>query len=152
MEEIEGYHQLKQTLNQLEKLPQKIVSRSARSGAKVVLKEARKNANKDKGNMRKGIHIKAEKSRHVKKGKKVFQIRMNPKMNSIFQKPINDPGKYGGKRETGYYPSSQEHGFKTSNGKHVPGKFFLKNAFQSKGNEAQKVIIGTAINEVNRII
>jgi len=143
MEAIVGLHKLEQTLKQLEKVPQRIVTKSSRKGASVVYKQAKKDAPVDQGNLKKGIKIVAEKTRT--KGKKVYQITMNRQMNNVFVKQSST-----GKRA--YYPASQEYGFFTKNGRYIPGFNYLRGSNASKRQEAQQIIVKTAQAEVDKIL
>lgn len=147
---IEGYEELKQVINKLEKLPQTMVTKSARKGANIVLREARQNAPVEIGNLKRGIILKPEKTRT--KGKKVYQVTMDRRFNKFFQKPIKNPGKYGGKNPKGYYPASQEYGFFTAGGRYVPGYNYLRGSNETKKTEAEQIIVKTMLTEVDKII
>ncbi|SFC52339.1 HK97 gp10 family phage protein [Bacillus sp. UNCCL81] len=148
MVEIEGYRQLEQTLGQLEKIPQKIVTKSARKGANVVFKQAKKNTPVEIGNLKKGIILRPEKTRT--KGKKVFQVVMDRRFNRFFVK-ISKSGKRA------YYPASQEYGFFSrgpngSRGRYIPGYNYLRGSNDSKQGEAKQIIIRTMLTEVDKIL
>lgn len=148
MVEIEGYRQLQQTIDQLGKLPQTIVTKSARKGARVVLTETKKIAPVEIGNLNRGIILRPEKTKT--KGKKVFQVVLNRAYNRFFIKVSKD-----GKRA--YYPASQEYGFFSrgpngSRGKYIPGYNYLRGSNASKHSEAQQIIIRTMLTEVDKIL
>lgn len=148
MVEIEGYRRLEQTLEQLNKLPQKIVTKAARKGANVVFKQAKKEAPVEIGNLKKGVILRTEKTRT--KGKKVFQVVMDRAFNRFFVK-VSKSGKRA------YYPASQEYGFFSrgpngSRGRYIPGFNFLRGSNASKQREAQQIIIRTMLTEVDKIL
>ncbi|SFD44098.1 HK97 gp10 family phage protein [Bacillus sp. UNCCL81] len=148
MVEIEGYRQLQQTIDQLGKIPQTIVTKAARKGARVVLPEAKKKAPVEIGNLKRGIILRPEKT--TTKGKKVFQVVMDRAFNRFFVKESKD-----GKRA--YYPASQEYGFFSrgpngSRGKYIPGYNYLRGANASKHNKAQQIIIRTMLSEVDKYL
>lgn len=94
-------------------LPQKAAQRAASKGMTVVRKQVKRLIPVGKtGNLKKGLYRKGEK--HRRPGKFVYQLKYDPKMNAVFQKPIKRPGLYGGKHYShGYYPNSVEYGFLT---------------------------------------
>ncbi|MFB7142075.1 HK97 gp10 family phage protein [Gottfriedia sp. NPDC056225] len=148
MVEIEGYRRLEQTLEQLDKLPQKIITQAARKGANVVFKQAKKEAPVEIGNLKKGVILRPERTRT--KGKKVFQVVMDRAFNRIFVK-VSKRGKRA------YYPASQEYGFFSrgkdgKKGRYIPGYNYLRGSNASKHNEAQQVIIRTMLTEVDKIL
>ena len=101
------------TLAAMGGVPQKVATKAASKGMTIVRRAVKKRIpTGETGNLKRGLSRKAEKSRHV--GKKIYDLRYNPAMNHIFQKPIKRPGLYGGKHYThGYYPNSVEYGFLT---------------------------------------
>lgn len=130
---IEGMKELEKSLKKLGDVPQKHVTSSSRKAMNVVLRESRATAPVDTGDLKKGMKLKGERSRH--KGKKVYQIIFDPRYNEIFQKK-NKAGKI-----TGYYPISQEYGFFAKNGRYIPGYRFLRNSLEKKANEVEKTIV-----------
>ena len=84
---------LQRDLKKLGKVPQKHVTASARKGMNIVLKDAKANAPYETGDLKKGMILKGEKSRY--KGKKVYKVIFDPKMNDVFQKK-NAKGKFTG--------------------------------------------------------
>lgn len=94
MVEIDGMKELKKSFKKLEILPQKVVNKSVRKAILLPKNAAKKGGWIDKtGNLRKGIKTKAEKTRI--KGKKVYQVAMDAKMNDVFVKMSKD-----GKKDT----------------------------------------------------
>lgn len=109
---IKNELKLKELCKRVGGVPQKAVTKAASKGLTVVRRSVRSKVPVKTGALKKGLQRKAERSRV--KGKKVYELRMNPSMNDTFQKPIKRPGLYGGKHNShGYYPNSQEYGFLT---------------------------------------
>lgn len=124
---------LQRDLKKLGKVPQKHVTASARKGMNIVLKDAKANAPYDTGDLKKGMILKGEKSRY--KGKKVYKVIFDPKMNDVFQKK-NAKGEV-----TAYYPISQEYGFFAKNGRYIPGFRFLHNSLSDNAQRMEKTIV-----------
>lgn len=123
-------------LKDLERLPQKSVTKAARKGGSLVMKAVKQKAPVDTGNLKRGIKLKPEKSRL--KGKKVYDIVFDAGMNDIFQKPIKNPGAAGGKNKTAYYPASMEYGYFARNGRYIPGFHFMRKAAEEMEGTAEK--------------
>lgn len=140
---IEGWKELENAISKLEKLPRKHVSRAAKAGAKIALADARANAPFLSGELERGIVLKAEKTRIP--AKKVYDIKMDPAKNGIFQAKNKD-GKI-----TGYYPASQEYGFMTRNGGYVPGLHFMKKSLTDNKSQIEKTIVDTMLTEIEKI-
>ena len=131
-------------LKDLSKLPEKNGSAAVRNavakGARMVRKQSRSLApTGNTGNLRKSLEIHKERSR--KKGKAVYDIRFSPKYNEFLQKPIKQPGKYGGKNPYAYYPSSMEFGFITAKREKADGFHFMKVARDSISSAAKDATI-----------
>lgn len=93
-----------------EKTALKAAKKAAQKGSNVVGKAIRSNAPVgETGQLKKGFKKKLEKSKY--QGKYVYDYAMDSAKNSIFQKPIKNPGILGGKSKSGYYPASIEYGF-----------------------------------------
>ncbi len=140
--EIEGLKELERTIKKLGQLPQKCVTKAARQGANVALRTARLNAPIDSGDLRKGIVLKGEKSRI--RGRKVFQVTFDSKMNDVFVKESND-----GKRA--YYPASQEFGFITKSGRYVPGYRFMRHSIEGNEKAIEKRTIEVLSKEIDKL-
>lgn len=115
---------------QLGEMSQRSVQRAARKGATFTQRRAKAEAPVDIGNLKKGIRIYGE--RTTKKGKKVYMVVFTRAMNHIFQK-FNAQARakmLAGQKvnPTAYYPASQEFGWRMTNGRKIPGKFFMKRA------------------------
>lgn len=141
--EVIGMKELLKYVGDLEKLPQRVVTKSAKQGAAIALASARQNAPKGKtGNLRKGITLKGEKSRA--QGKKVYQVTFNEKYNDKFVKLTKAGKRY-------YYPASQEYGFRTIDGGRVEGKHFMKEALTDNAQQIDKTIIDELIKEIDKL-
>ncbi len=130
---VEGMRELERSLKQLGKVPQKHVTASAKKGMNISLKSARANAPYDTGQLKKGMKLKGERSKF--KGKKVYQVVFDDKMNDVFQKKNKD-GKI-----TGYYPVSQEYGFFAKNGRYIPGYRFVSDSLTDNVGKIEKTIV-----------
>lgn len=138
-ERVEGLNKLMRDISKLERMPQSQITKGARRGANVILREARAKAPRGATKqLSKGIRLKAERSR---RGKKVFQITF--KANPEFVKITKDGTRY-------FYPASQEFGFRTRNGGRVEGKHFLLGAMAEKKNEAARVIVDEIGKEIEK--
>lgn len=124
---------LQRDLKKLGKVPQKHVTASARKGMNIVLKDAKANAPYETGDLKKGMILKGEKSRY--KGKKVYKVIFDPKMNDVFQKK-NASGEV-----VAYYPVSQEYGFFAKNGRYIPGYRFIHNSLADNAQRMERSII-----------
>lgn len=152
----------KKTCDRLgEKVAIKAANKAAQKGSNIVIKAVRAAAPKDTGALKNGFKKKKEHSRL--RGKAVYGYAMDKSKNDIFQKQIKEPGKYGGKKDTAYYPASVEYGFLTSDGsgklnysysakkkrrskrqhlssRKVEGKHFAKNAAKASAAAAQETM------------
>ena len=155
--EIEGMNALVKTIKKLEVLPQKVVTKSARKGAKIAQDGAKQGGwVDDTGNLRKAIKLKGERSRL--KGKKVYQVSVDPKgeMNSTFQKQTktgtiidNKTGKT--RKGSYYYPASIEYGFRTVNGGYVPGFHFMRDGMTENKQLIERTIISNLSKEIDNL-
>jgi len=141
---IEGMKELQRSIKKLGDVPQKAVTPAARKGMNIALKSARSNAPVDTGELKKGMKLVGERSRH--KGKKVYQVVFDRAKNDIFQKK-NKEGKV-----TGYYPASQEYGFFTRNGRYVPGYHFLERSLTENVNKIEQTIVKEMGKQIDKAI
>lgn len=141
--EIQGMKELQKAVKKLGSLPQKHVTKAARKGATIALKDARKNAPVDEGHLKKGLVLKGEKLKV--KGKKVYQVVFDSKKNDIFVKMSAD----GTKRY--YYPASQEYGYFTRDGKYIPGYRFLRNSLTENEKDIEKEIVEVLSKEIDKV-
>ena len=140
--EIEGMKELEKTIRKLGKLPQKCVTKAAKKGAQIALKAAKQKAPFLTGALEEGIILKGEKTR--RKGKKVYQVTMNPAMNDVFVKTTKDGKRY-------YYPASQEYGFITKNGGYVPGFHYLRDSLVDNKERIEKTVVDVLAKEIDKL-
>lgn len=116
---------------------------AVRKAMKPMLQAAREGAPVDTGALKKGIILKSERNKGLKK---VYQVTFDRKMNDTFVKHSGRDG--AGKRY--YYPASQEYGFlKKSGGKH-PGKHFLKKAAEAQEDKLPETIVDNVMGEIRK--
>ena len=139
---IEGMEELEKTIRKLGKLPQKCVTKAAKKGAQIALKAAKQKAPFLTGALEEGIILKGEKTR--RKGKKVYQVTMNPAMNDVFVKTTKDGKRY-------YYPASQEYGFITKNGGYVPGFHYLRDSLVDNKERIEKTVVDGLAKEIDKL-
>lgn len=147
---IEGMKELQKNLKKLGKVPQKHVTSSSKKAMTIVLRQAKANAPVgETGNLKRGIKLVGEKSRI--NGKKVYRIVFDREMNSVFQKPVKNPGESGNKkaRRTAYYPVSQEYGYFLRNGKYKPGLRFIRNALEDNTQKVATTIVDTMKKKID---
>lgn len=117
---------------------------AVRKAVKPMLQAARDAAPIDTGALKKGIVLKGERNRGLKK---VFQVTFDRKKNDVFVKGLDADGH--GKRA--YYPASQEYGFKKRNGAgKVPGKHFLRKAAEQQEDKVPDAIIDNLMSEIQK--
>jgi len=139
---IEGMKELERTIRELGKLPQKCVTPAARKGARIALKAARANAPWETGELANGIILKAEKTR--KRGKKVYQVTIDPKKNDIFVKMTKDGKRY-------YYPASMEYGFITRDGGYSPGFHYLRDALVDNKAAIERTVVDELAKQIDKL-
>jgi hypothetical protein len=132
---------LRQMLNRLEKLPQKVVTKSAKKGATIALKSAKAKAPVDVGMLKRGLVLRGERN---KKGKKVYQVTFNKNFNDVFQKKSK-------KGKISYYPASQEYGWTMQDGKYIPGYNYLKDSLTENKTKIQETIIEQMSKEIDKL-
>lgn len=147
--------ELERTVKALGKVPQKCATRAAGKGATVTRRAIRQEIPEGlTGNLRRYLKRDGERSRY--KGKKVYRIGIagGAEANSIFQKPIKDPGAFGGKRKYAYYPASVNFGFPTRrirNGKSfVEGQHFIERGVLASTEESKEVMVKVFKEEVKK--
>lgn len=128
---VTGIDEVNRMFRQVDKVGQKIVTASAKAGSNIALKQARKDAPVDKGNLKRGVKKKAEKRI---RGKKVYDIKF-----------VGDFVKISKNGNRSFYPISQEYGWITQKGnKFVPKHAgFLRNALKDN-----RIIIREKMTEV----
>lgn len=142
--DFSDFRKFAKQLEDLERLPQKCVTTAARKAARMLrssIKQSPKTP-EDTGNLKKGLIVVPEKSRI--KGKKVYQIVFDRSMNDVFQKK-NAAGKV-----SGYYPSSQEYGFFTRDGRYIPGYHFMQDTTEKQSTSAEKMVFDVLSKELDK--
>lgn len=147
---IEGMDELIRQLRRVEKIPKSVTSKAAREGIKEPLKDAKANAPELSGSLKNGIIKILEKSPRGK-AKSVYRIVFDRAFNPIFQKPIENPGIYGGKRPMGYYPVSQEYGFQHKSG-FEPGIYFVRDALENNQASSERKIVQRLSKEIDKLL
>lgn len=136
--EIRGLDELIKSIKELGKAPG--VTPAARKGMTIAYESAISKAPEDTGNLKRGIILKKERSR---RGKAVYQVTMDSKMNEIFVKVSKD-----GKRS--YYPAAQEYGFITRGGEYKSGRYFMRDALKENQTKIEKTIIDSMWKSIDR--
>lgn len=139
---VEGMDEIIRSLKKMGEVPQRHVTKAAKQAMSPTLKAARAQAPELTGDLKKGIMLKAERSKL--KGKKVYRIVFDPRMNDIFQKP-NALGEV-----TGYYPVSQEYGFFAKNGRYIPGYAFTRDPFNANQAQISQTIVKVMGDEIEK--
>lgn len=139
---LEGMKELERTIRQLGQLPQKCVTPAAKKGAQIALKAARAKAPFRFGDLESGIVLKGERLRQ--RGKKVYQVTMDPSMNDLFVKTTKDGKRY-------YYPASMEYGFLTKDGGYVPGFHFLRDSLIDNKEEIERVVVDELAKRIDKL-
>lgn len=141
----------RRTFDAMGQLPAKIVTAAAGRGATVVKRAVKNSAEIPvlTGTMRKAVRrLRAERSKV--KGKKVYPVGFDSKLNDVLQKPIQNPGEAGGENSHAYYPASMEYGFLTrSKGggiSYFPGFHFMAEVGE-RTREAAKAAMAKKFNE-----
>lgn len=155
---IEGMKELEKSIKQLGELPQKYVTKAAKAGATIAKKGAKTGGWIDRtGDLRKGIIIKGE--RNKVKGKKVYDIMMDPKMSDVFQKKTksgmrrrSEGTKVKYSKGDYYYPASQEFGFETKSGGYAPGFHFLREGLTENAGAIEKKTVNVLAKEVDKAL
>ena len=140
--EIEGMKELERTIRKLGQLPQKCVTPAAKKGARIALKAARANAPWETGELSNGIVLKGERAR--KKGKKVYQVTLDPAKNDIFVKTTKDGKRY-------YYPASMEYGFITRDGGYSPGFHYLRDALVDNKTAIERTVVDELAKQIDKL-
>ena len=131
--------------------PPKVANKAASKAATVVRKATRNAAPVRTGTLKRAIRRNGERSRV--RGKKVYDLYFDPAYNDRLQKPIRNPGQYGGKKNTAYYPASMEYGFLTRAGGGIrfEGLHFMRGAADDSEAQARAAATQAALTEINKI-
>lgn len=138
-----GFDDLMRDFEKLGKVPQSAATRAAQAGGRIALKAAKALAPVDTGELRDGIILKGERNRE--RGKKVYDVMMDPAKNDVFVKMTKE-----GKRA--YYPASQEYGFLTVDGRYIPGYGFLRRAVDDNAEQIERKVLEVAGKEVDKAL
>lgn len=148
-------YNFQKALKELGDIPQKAVTKAAGKAATQVRREIRGEVPVRTGTLKRGIIRHGEKP--SKKGKKVYDLYFDPALNKVFQRPIKQPGIFGGNTKNGYayYPSSMEYGFLTrSKGggyDYVPGYHFMRQGTEKATPSASEVVRKAVIDETVKV-
>ncbi len=144
----DGIKELQKLFKEVEKAPKRVLTKSAKSGAQIILEAAKENVNKfkDTGALAASMGMKKEKSKKART-KTVYQVRPN---NKNQEEPFVKISKDGKKRA--YYPASMEYGWTDADGKYHPGYRYMRRAAEEKGNQANNEIIKIMGSELDKIL
>jgi HK97 gp10 family phage protein len=134
---ITGIEELTRMLEAGKKAPARVLTTASKKGANIVKDTAKNLSPVNTGALKRGIRLKAEKS---KTGKKVYRILV---MGEKFVKIS-----LAGKRS--FYPASQEYGWRTTRGK-VPPKNYMKQALQQNRQMIEQTIINELTNSLKAL-
>lgn len=155
--DVTGLNELIQMVEKLGRVPNKYMNAAVKKGAKLQQNSMKQFAPEDEGYLRKGIVIKAEKPR--RKNKKTVQVTFDKKYTPIYrgeQETVlpNTRRKKRGKSSAngGYYPSSQEFGYKLVNGGYHPGLHFIKITANRNSNRIKQVIVEDLSAVVDKLL
>lgn len=138
---VTGVDEIVRQLKRVGKAPAKVLTTATKKGANIIRSQAKSDAPKNTGALKRSIKIKSEKR---KTGKKVYQIKFIGDNLAKVSK--------SGKRS--FYPVSQEYGWTDKNGKrHLgDGKKFLRNALSNNRNLVQEVLISEIQRGLGEIV
>ena len=140
---VKGADELLGLFGELERLPQTVSTKAARAGGRIVQRASKRNAPVDDGNLKQGIVLKREKSRV--RGKAVFQVTIDARMNAHFVKVSKD-----GNRS--YYPASQEFGWMLKDGRYIPGYRYMRRSADDSSSAVEKKILDVTGTEVDKLL
>jgi hypothetical protein len=141
--EITGFNELKQLIDQLGKVPQKVATRAASAGARIDLSATKAEAPVFDGWLKASLKMIGERAN--KPGKKVYEITFDRAYNSKLVKTSE-----AGKRS--YYPVSQEYGWKYKNGGYHVGMRYMKNAAEENKSRVEQRIIDVAKDGIEKVL
>lgn len=142
-------------LNKLGTSPQKAINKGTSKAVLLLKRKIRAEAPVKTGTLRKNIVVKAESNRG-KKGRKVREVTMKggEEANAQLQRPIQNPGKLGGKNKKAYYPASQEYGFlaRAPGGgvQYIPGKHFMRDPADANDAQVKTLMIDTTMEVLEK--
>lgn len=153
---VKGLGELQMQFEKVEKIPKKVITKAAKEGVKDPLAQAKANAPRKSGALKKGIKKFMEKGGNRRK-KTVYRVVFDRKFNDIFQKKIKPEGRgtrgASPPRETGYYPVSQEYGFKVGIGRpKKQGLGFVAKAINQNAESSYQKIVKVLEDEIKKLI
>lgn len=162
---VEGMKELEKSIKKLGDVPQKYINLAAQKGIKPTIQQAKVDAPENTGALKKGIIKVGERpsgGKRLSRGKKVYRLVFDRKMNHIFQKKSAGNSQfrmYHGQgrsrkdprweKKISYYPVSQEYGYFTKNGRYIPGFFFGHNALKDNVGKMEKIIVETMKTKID---
>jgi hypothetical protein len=141
--QVTGFDELKQLIDQLGKVPQKVATRAASAGARIDLSATKADAPVYDGWLKASLKMIGE--RASKPGKKVYEITFDRAYNSKLVKTSK-----AGKRS--YYPVSQEFGWKYKNGGYHVGLQYMKNTAEENKSKVEQKIIDIAKDGIDKVL
>jgi hypothetical protein len=141
--QVTGFNELKQLIDQLGKVPQKVATRAASAGARIDLSATKADAPVYDGWLKASLKMIGE--RASKPGKKVYEITFDRAYNSKLVKTSK-----AGKRS--YYPVSQEFGWKYKNGGYHVGLQYMKNTAEENKSKVEQKIIDIAKDGIDKVL
>lgn len=133
----EAMAEIQRALDAVGKGSQRVAMSSALSAAEAMLAAIRAAAPYDSGTLRSGLVLHAEHNK--RRGKQVYDVWPTPRLNYHFQKQVIHPSP--GKRKIAYYPASQNYGFDTPKGGHIPGKYYMEHTMQTHSEKAREAVL-----------
>lgn len=130
---VTGVDEVIRLMQQVDRVSQTVVTKSAKAGAKIVLDDVKAHVPVDTRLMKKSLKMKAERR---KQGKKVYDIKF-----------VGDGlAKIGKNGNRSFYPMSQEYGWVKADGTKEPGKRFLRNGIDNNRDVVKQTVINGLID------
>jgi hypothetical protein len=148
--DVQGLEQLQRDLSEIGKLRKPVLNRASKLASLPIQADAKLfGANYyETGMMDKGIKFKMETPN--KRNKSVYRLNWDSKYSDFYKKPIKEPGYFGGKNPSAYYPQSVEWGFLSAKGK-IAGKYFVRKAMDRNEAKSLQTIIDVLSEEIEKI-
>lgn len=140
---IIGMDKVQKLINDIGKVPAKILTKATKTAATIVRNEARSNAPVDTGAMRRGLKLKSEKRR---KHKRVYEVGFFGKAGKG-----EEFVRYSKSGKRAFYPASQEYGWTDQYGHRHEGKRFLRSAVDNNRENIRQTIMETMGNEIDKL-
>lgn len=135
---IQGVAEFQRLLEQAGRVPAKALTQATKKAANIVRNQAKTDAPKETGLLKRSLKLKSEKR---KTGKKVYRI-------GFFAEGLV---KFSSTGKRSFYPASQEYGWIDRNGRHHPGKRFFRNAVDSNRRLIEETIVRELINSLREV-